>query len=139
MAEGYLTAKTTFMIGSTKIDGLTSTPDMGSEPEKVDITSFDNEKYMSYIPGLMDPGTLTFEFVDKTSNFNAAYGTEGSENTYTLTFPDGSKYTWKGTHRTYKRAASVGDRLNFAVSCTPSTELTYTTGSVSSGTSTNSN
>lgn len=131
MAEGYITAKTTFSIGSTKIDGLTSTPDMGSEPDKVDITTFDNEKYMSYIPGLMDPGSLTFEFVDKTSNFNAAYGAEGKENTYTLTFPDGSKYSWKGTHRTYKLGASVGDRLNFAVSCTPSTELEYTTGTAS--------
>lgn len=135
MAEGYLTAKTTFMIGSTKIDGLTSTPDMGSEPDKVDITTFDNEKYMSYIPGLMDPGSLTFEFVDKTSNFNAAYNKDdNTENTYTLTFPDGSSYSWKGTHRTYKLSASVGDRLNFAVSCTPSTELEYSPGTVSSGT-----
>ncbi len=132
MAEGYITAKTTFSIGNNKIAGLTSTPDMGSEPDKVDITSFDNEKYMSYIPGLMDPGSLTFEFVDKTTNFNTAYAAEGSTNTYTLTFPDGSKYTWSGTHRTYKLAASVGDRLNFAVACTPSTELEYTPGTASS-------
>ncbi|MDE7234972.1 MAG: hypothetical protein K2N29_07970 [Ruminiclostridium sp.] len=131
MAEGYITAGTTFKIGNTKIEALTSTPDMGSEPDKVDITTFDNEKYMSYIPGLMDPGSLTFEFVDKTSNFNAAYNAEGKTNTYEVSFPDGSKYTWSGTHRTYKLSASVGDRLNFAVSCTPSTELEYTPGSTS--------
>ncbi|MCM1335307.1 MAG: hypothetical protein NC084_12840 [Bacteroides sp.] len=128
MADGYITAKTSLTIGNTKIEGLTSTPDMGSEPEKIDITSFDNEKYKSYIPGLMDPGSLTFEFIDKTSNFNAAYAAEGTTNSYELTFPDGSKYAWSGTHRTYKLAAAVGDRVNFAVACTPSTELSYTPG-----------
>lgn len=132
MAGAFITAKTTFSIGSTKIDSLSSTPDMGSEPEKIDVTSFDNERYMSYITGLMDPGSLTFEFIDETTNFNAAYNAEGQTNSYTLTFPDGSKYTWSGTHRTYKLAASVNERVNFAVSCTPSTELTYTPGTASS-------
>lgn len=132
MADGYSTATTSFKIGNTTIEGMTSTPDMGSEPEKIDVTTFDNEKYKSYITGLMDPGALTFEFVDKTSNFNAAHNAEGNQNTYLLTFPDGSKYSWSGTHRTYKLGAAVGDRINFAVSCTPSSELSYTPGTATS-------
>lgn len=128
----FLTAKTKLKIGSTLIGGMDSTPDMGSEPEKVDVTTFDNEKYKSYISGLMDPGNLTFEFIDHTTNFNAAYALDGKNNDYTLEFPDGSKYAWSGEHRTYKLAASVGDPLKFAIACTPSTELTYTPGTASS-------
>lgn len=132
MAE-FLSATTTFKIGTTAIEKMKSTPDMGSEPDKVDVTSFDNEKYKSYITGLMDPGSLVFEFWDDTTNFNAAKDAESSDTTtsYTLEFPDGSKYTWSGSHRVYKLSASVGDAVSFAIACTPSTELSYTKGTTS--------
>lgn len=139
MADGYITAGITFKIGSTKIEKLDTTPEMGSEPEKVDVTSFDNKKNKSYISGLMDPGSLNFEFVDITTNFNAAHNAEGNTNTYTLTYPDGSAYEWSGEHRTYKLSAKVGDPLRFAVSCTPSSDLNYTEGSVSANVPANSN
>lgn len=131
MAE-FLSAKTTLKIGSVTITNMKSTPDMGSEPDKVDVSSFDNEKYKSYITGLMDPGSLVFEFWDVTSNFNAAKTAESTTAaSYTLEFPDGSKYTWSGTHRVYKLGASVGDAISFAIACTPSTELTYASGTAS--------
>lgn len=131
MAE-FLSATTTFKIGTTTISKMKSTPDMGSEPDKVDVTSFDNEKYKSYITGLMDPGSLVFEFWDDTTNFNAAKTAESTTTaSYTLEFPDGSTYTWSGTHRVYKLGASVGDAISFAIACTPSTELTYTSGTAS--------
>ncbi len=128
MAE-FLSAKTTLTIGGTEITNMKSTPDMGSEPDKVDVTSFDNEKYKSYIPGLMDPGSLTFEFWDTTTNFNAAKAHEGDTAVAcALTFPDKSKYSWSGTIRVYKLGAKVGDAISFAIACTPSTELAYSNG-----------
>lgn len=142
----FLTADTKLNINGTVISSMQTTPDMGSEPEKVDVTTFDQKKYKRYIPGLMDPGSMTFEFIDETTNFNAAYNAEkGSggntaKNSYELSYPDGSKYTWEGEHRTYMISAAVGDPLKFAISCTPSSELTYTPGSASSnGTATSSN
>lgn len=46
----------------TQIIGLNSIPDILSEPDTVESTTFDNLKYKSYVPGLQDLGTLTFGF-----------------------------------------------------------------------------
>lgn len=45
-----------------KIPGLNNIPDILSEPDTVESTTFDNLKYRSYVPGLQDLGTLTFGF-----------------------------------------------------------------------------
>ena len=45
-----------------QIKGLTTSPDIGSEPEDIETTSMDNLKYKTAIQGLMDVQKYTFEF-----------------------------------------------------------------------------
>lgn len=124
MAE-FSSAGIKFSIASTEINGCYSTPDMGGEPEKIDVTSFDQKKYKKYIQGLMDLPTLQFDFFDSTTNYNAALSAESdTSKSYSLTYPDGSGYTWTGTHRTFKLGAAVGDAIKFRIVCVADSELT---------------
>ena len=99
--EVFHTKGIEFKIGSTAITNLYSTPDMGSDPEQVDVTSFDDETTKHYIPGLQDVQKLNFDFWNKKTNFNAAASAEpenGATATYTVTYPlsdavnDGEKF-----------------------------------------------
>lgn len=121
----YLSAGTTFKIGSTAITGLCSTPDFGSEPGKVDVTSFDDTKYKKYIQGLIDVSSLNFDFFKQETNFSSALSAESeAEGTYSIDFPDGSGYTFKGQHRTFMLATAPEQPLKFRVTVTVSGEIT---------------
>lgn len=122
------------MIGTTAVESCFSTPDMGSEPEKIDVTSFDDIKNKKYIEGLSDVQSFNFDFYDTTANFNVVHAKDGAENSYSLEYPDGSKYSWSGTHRSYKLSAAVGGAIKFRVSCTVNSEIAYTEGTEKTGT-----
>ncbi len=136
MAGEFLSAKTSLKIGSQAINGCFSTPDMGAEPSKVDVSSFDTEEYKEYIAGLSDPPTMNFDFYDQTTNFTAAQALDGKVNTCELTYPDGSGYSWSGTHRTFKLAASVDDTIKFRVACVPNGKIATKTGTATAKTTT---
>ena len=120
-----------FSIGSTKIPGCISTPDFGGEPDKIDVSSFDNKTTKSYIPGLMDVQTLNFDFYDNTTNFNTAKSSENAaSNTYSTKFPDGCTVSVTGTHKVYKLAANVGEAIKFRIAVTPNSEISVTNGTV---------
>jgi len=112
----------TFTIGSSSpvtITKLYSTPDMGSDPEQVDVTSFDDTTTKSYIPGLQDVQKLNFDFWNEKTNFVAAASAEpqnGQTVTYTVTYPSGVVYTITGSHQTYVLADSVNEGEKFRIS-----------------------
>ena len=115
----FHTKGTTFKINDTLITNLYSTPDMGSDPEQVDVTSFDDTSTKSYIPGLQDVQKMNFDFWNKKTNFAAAANAEpqnGQTATYTVTFPSGVVYAIVGSHQTYELAAAVNEGEKFRVS-----------------------
>ena len=46
----------------TQIYGITTSPDIGSEPEDIETTTMDNLKFKTAIQGLQDVQKYTFEF-----------------------------------------------------------------------------
>ena len=46
----------------TRIYGLRVVPDIGSEPDDIETTTLDNQKYKTSILGLQDVQKYTFEF-----------------------------------------------------------------------------
>ena len=116
-----LTAGIEFKIGDTKIDACYSTPDMGSEPERVDVTSFDDTEFKRYIEGLQDVQSLNFDFYNKTTNYTAAKTNQGTAGTtYTVTYPSGVTYTITGSHRVFMLSASTNDAEKFRIAITVS-------------------
>ena len=119
--------------------GLNGYPDMGSEPERKEVTNMrDGNK--RYIGGLQDTGNLSFDFYyNKEAKADAGNVVNNSfadlkerENTlldWRLTYPDGSYYTWKGKPTAYITAGKVGDVIAFKLSTSVESELEYFDGS----------
>lgn len=121
-ANAKSTAGIVVTIGSTAIPGCFSTPDMGAEPGKIDVTSFDDKKYKRYIPDLIDTSTLNFDFYSNGSNYTTAKGLESKDgNTQvSVAYPDGDTISLKGSVVVYKLAANVGEAVKFRVAVTVS-------------------
>lgn len=121
-ATPHLTAGITFAIGETTIAGCYSTPDFITDPERVDVTTFDDPIYKSYIAGLQDLNTLNFDFINNNTNYSSAVSSAGTANTtYTVTFPSGMVVTITGEHRAGPLAASVNDAEKFRIAVTAKT------------------
>lgn len=122
MPNAKSTAGIVVTIGGTAIPGCFSTPDMGSEPGKIDVTSFDDKTHKRYIPDLIDTSTLNFDFYSNGSNYTTAKGlasTDGNTQV-SVTYPDGDTVSLKGSVAVYKLASSVGEAIKFRVAVTVS-------------------
>ena len=75
-----------------QIKGLNNIPDIGSEPDKVEATTFDDLVYRSYVTGLQDVDTMTFGF-----NLALPNATANIKVVYDLC-ATGNKYSWKLTY-----------------------------------------
>jgi hypothetical protein len=118
----HLTAGIEFKIGGNTIAACFSTPDFITEPERVDVTSFDDTTYKAYIAGLQDLNSLNFDFINLGTNYTAAVASASTANTsYTVTFPSGMTVTISGEHRVGPLAASVNEAEKFRIAITAKT------------------
>lgn len=125
----HLTAGITFAIGASTVAGCFSTPDFITEPERVDVTTFDDSTYKAYIAGLQDLNSLNFDFINLGTNYSSAVSSAGTANTtYTVTFPSGMTVTITGEHRCGPLSASVNDAEKFRIAVTAKT-ISITAGS----------
>ncbi|WP_429976661.1 phage tail tube protein [Enterococcus sp. AZ051] len=99
----------------TVVGGLQSTPELGSDPSQVDVTTLADAK-MKYIKGLEDSDTLEFALLYDPQIYDTLDGLAKSGDTidWQVKFPDGSAFDFKGE-------ASVkmgGAEVNGALTCT---------------------
>lgn len=117
--------------------GLRTTPDMGGDPEKVDVTNL-KDSIRRYIKGLKDPGDLDFGFYynsdDDNSNVTeemvgASYSTlrafdkAGTSVWFKLLYPDKTGYKWRGGVSVKRSAAEVNSAIQFTLRTTCETDL----------------
>lgn len=117
--QGIMPYGATFAIGSTTIAHLETTPDMGTPPKTINVSSFDNLAREAYIAGRMDVSTFDFTFImmSDASNYKAAVASQNTAGTtYALTYPDGTGYTLTGSHYAYHTANNQSDGEKFTVS-----------------------
>ena len=122
-----LLSSTTSAGEFTKVCDITSYPDLGSEPNKLDTTDLSAKKMKTSILGLQETPDLTFEAnYDKT-----AYSTiEGMADTlqyFKLEFgedgTDGS-FTWQGKISVYVTGAGVDEVRKMTITVSAETEIT---------------
>ncbi|MBP3922079.1 MAG: hypothetical protein J6D27_03850 [Ruminiclostridium sp.] len=121
-----------------KLYGLRSTPDMGGDPEKVEVTNL-NDSMRRYVRGIKDPGDLEFGFYYNSAEENPnatenevstsyatlrALDTAGTSVWYILVYPDGTGFKWKGSVSVKRSAAEVNGVLAFTLRTMCETELT---------------
>ena len=80
-----------------EIGGVKTIPDMGSDPENIDVTDLSDTKKKS-VPGIENTSTLAFTFVYKGANFATALTHNGDNKQYKwqVTYPDGMTATFTG-------------------------------------------
>lgn len=122
----HLSAGTVFKINETVIEKCLSTPDLGAEPEKVDVTTLDSLTNKEYIKGLQDINSLNLDFIQETDNFTAAQTDESkSNNNYSIGFPSGLTASFSGEHSVFPLATAVGQPEKFRISITVSSQITF--------------
>lgn len=99
------------------IAGVKSVPQIGSDPERIDVTTLDDAK-RKYISGLQDTENLEFAVIYQTTNFStfqtfAATATDATE--FELAYPDGMKVTFSGKPSVKINATEVNAAMEFSI------------------------
>ena len=106
-AEGILTV----------IAGVKSVPQIGSDPERVDVTDLQSEK-RQYISGIQDVDNLEFSVIYRTSEFAAfqLFAETAKSNTeFEIEYPDGMKVEFKGKPSVRLGAVEVNGALEYSI------------------------
>lgn len=135
MAQGLLTKDTELHYKSgatfTKIDYLMSVPEMGGDPEQVEVTTL-QDSVRKYIPGIKDPGDLDFQFLydneAATSNFRILRGLQesGTPTDFKLIFPDGMEWAFTAIVNVRIDSGDVNAALTFTASMMLQSEFEVT-------------
>ena len=118
----------------TQIKGLKQIPDIGSEPEDIETTTFDNKKYKTAIQGLMDIQKYSFEFnmEDPTTgaNINLVSSLEdaGTPYYFKLELANGVVISFRSKVVTYIKGGTYGDIIGFTMVLSPIGEPEVTLG-----------
>lgn len=105
-------------------------PDLGSEPEMIEVTTLSALRFKEYIQGLMDTGSLTFTCnYDKEDYARVKAKESGGVQPFALFFgitgQDGMFY-WDGELRAWITGKGTNEAAEFTVSISVSEEIRET-------------
>ena len=136
----YLMHRKTSSDTWAKLIDITSFPDLIPPKERIDITSLSD--YMrTYINGIGDTSEFQFGANYTPANYSAVTALEGNTYDYSVWFgasgtqgsetPDGhlGKFDWSGDISAGISGGGVNEAVGMTVNCTPSTVITYSSGS----------
>ena len=93
--ETTISYKEGAMADFVEIDLLMEVPEMGGDPEKIEVTTLKSQ-FKEYIPGISDLGDLAFKFLYDNSAATSNYRvlkklqTDKKKATYKVEYPDGT-------------------------------------------------
>ena len=100
----------------TPIAAVKSIPAIGSDPEKIDVTTLTSER-KEYIKGLQESDNLEFPIVYQGKNFKDVYGMveAGGSYDFNITYPDGLKVKFTGEPSYKLDGAEVNAAIGFSL------------------------
>ena len=109
----------------TKLVDITSYPDLGSSPSKLDTTDLSAVKFKTSILGLQEVPDLTFEANYDKTDYNRISKLTGNQH-FKLSFgtSDGS-FTWQGQVQIYPNGGGVDEVRKMTLVLSASTPLTF--------------
>ena len=107
--------------GFTEIEGLQAVPEIGGDPEQVDVTTL-KDANKKYISGIQDMDSLEFTFLYDKAVFTKlkAVQTSGKEAKFELSYHDGAKCTFTGGVTVKMGSGEVNGAYQFTLSVTVS-------------------
>ena len=124
-SQSKLEYATTAEGSFTRIYGLRTIPDIGSEPEEIETTTLDNKKFKTSILGLQDVQKYSFEFnmedPSAESNYKIACDLEDSSEIYfwKLTLSNGIVISFRSKVQTSIQGGEYGDLIGFTMTLAP--------------------
>lgn len=100
-----------------KVAGVKSIPQIGSDPERIDVTDLSSEK-RQYIAGLQDVDNLEFAVVYRTAEFATfqSFAESASSATeFKIEYPDGMTVGFKGEPAVRIGATEVNGALEYTI------------------------
>lgn len=134
---GLLTKDTTISYSTddgltfTEIDLLMEVPEIGGDPEKVEVTTL-KDSVKKYIPGIRDLGDLAFKFLydnsATTSNYRVLRGLQENNTlaTFKLEYPDGTAHEFDAYVSVKMDSAAVNAAMTFTASMSLQSDITVT-------------
>ena len=141
-----LSSGTAYYLNGQNLYGLKSTPELGGEREKKEVTNLLDTAHR-YIAGLYKYDDLTFDFYYNSAEtnpnvsaaqtaaaFRAARAVElsGASVQQKVVFPDGTYFTWTGQVSTKIKKMDADGVMEFSIISVPNTALTYSGDTVQS-------
>ena len=133
----YLMYKATSSAEFTKLCDIKSFPDLGGEPERIDVTTL-SDPQRKYVPGVQDISSSTFTanyiaadmtkinaLSGKQTEFAIWIGATTSNGVDTPTGSDG-QWTWTGDIMAYKAGGDVNAAQDMTIVTFPSTPFVHT-------------
>jgi hypothetical protein len=125
--------------------GFFTTPDMGKENERIDVTNYSDRVERKIDSGVKSFDSLTFDAYINIKQSTESETTQilesykylrqkqeaGTKLWFKLTYPDGGTHTWKGTPNAWRLATNIKEALKFRLSATVESSMTETYGSIS--------
>ncbi|SEU02381.1 Phage tail tube protein, TTP [Enterococcus malodoratus] len=104
-----------------EIEGLQAVPEIGGDPEQVDITTL-KDANKKYISGIQDMDSLEFTFLYDKTVFSGlkAVQTSGKEAQFELEYPDGAVCSFTGGVTVKMGSGEVNGAYQFTLSVTVS-------------------
>lgn len=141
--QTYLMHKYSTLSGTTTVtvwENLTpikSFPDLGGEPERIDVTTL-SDAMRKYIPGVQDVSSSTFNANYDATEYAKINALSGSQEDYAVWFgatgdigsetPDGhdGKFEWTGDIMAYVTGGDVNSAVEMTIVTFPSTDFKFT-------------
>lgn len=106
----------------TNAEGLLSVPELGGDPEMIDVTTLaDTVKHS--VPGVQDPGDLQFTFIYDKDEYKKMYDLQGKKVAWEVEFPDGVKFDFQAIPNVKVSGAEVNSAVTFTISMALQTDI----------------
>lgn len=109
----------------TEIPGLLEVPEIGGEPEKIDVTTLADTVKKS-IPGVKDLGDLSFKFLYDTTTFKTINALKGVQS-FQITFSDKMTVTFDAIPSVKLGGAAINGALTFSIGMSLQSEPVFAT------------
>ncbi len=110
--------------GVAKVIDIKEFPDLIGEPNMLETTTL-SDGAQTYIPGIKAMDSMAFLFNYTKADFAAVKADEGKPLYYELSFSDGSKFTWQGSHTATLPGKGVDEVVEAGITIAPSTEIEF--------------
>ena len=120
----------------TKLVDIKSFPDLGGEPERIDVTTL-SDRVRHYTPGVEDLSSFQFSCNYIAADYQKIHGLEGTQVEYAIWIgattsngvdtPNGEsgKWSWTGDVRVFKAGGDVNAAQDMTVTMYPNTDFVF--------------